>query len=179
MGITYRATPFGVASLICSKVLEVSNLGILFASLLTFIITVLIGVALYQFVIMQLIYFLVLNKNPFKFYLGVLPGAVTGFAADSSSVAMPVTLKCLDENVNVDPRIAHFVVPIGVTGKLSSILRMQGRCLILTITCSKYGWNCSLHQYSFHFHCTNECSELGSWRLRQHLVNKLKNYRMN
>lgn len=33
---------------------------------------------------MQLIYFIVLKKNPFEFYLSVLPAAITGFAVDSS-----------------------------------------------------------------------------------------------
>ncbi|OXA64581.1 excitatory amino acid transporter [Folsomia candida] len=121
------ATPVGVASLICSKVLEVSDIGALFTSLLTFIFTVAIGLALYQFVIMQLIYFIVLKKNPFEFYLSVLPAAITGFAVDSSSIAMPVTLQCLDEKAKVDPRVSHFVVPIGVT------VNMDGTALFISI----------------------------------------------
>jgi len=74
----------GVTSLICSKVLEISNMASLMTSLLTFILTVAIGLAIYQFIVIQLIYFVVIRKNPFKFYLGVLPAAITGFAVDSS-----------------------------------------------------------------------------------------------
>lgn len=77
--------------------------------------TVGIGLAIYQFILMQLIYLLIVKKNPLTFYLGVLPAAITGFAVDSSSIAMPVTLQCLDEKVKVDSRISHFVVPVGVT----------------------------------------------------------------
>jgi solute carrier family 1 (high affinity glutamate transporter) protein 2 len=80
----YRTTPVGVASLICSKILEVQNVGRLMTSLLTFILTVAIGLAIYQLFISQLIFFLVTKKNPFKFYVGVLPAAITGFAVDSS-----------------------------------------------------------------------------------------------
>ena len=28
---------------------------------------------------------------------------------------MPVTLKCLEQNNNIDPRVAQFVIPIGAT----------------------------------------------------------------
>jgi len=79
-----RLTPFGVASLICVKVLEVDDMGQIMSSLAIFIITVLVGITFYQFIIMQLLYFIFMRKNPFKFYTGVLPAAVTGFAVDSS-----------------------------------------------------------------------------------------------
>jgi len=42
------------------------------------------------------------------------------------SAAMPVTLQCMDE-VGIDPRISHFVVPIGV------ICNMDGTALFISI----------------------------------------------
>ncbi|CAL8114336.1 unnamed protein product [Orchesella dallaii] len=77
-------TPFGVASLICIKVLEVDDMGQIMSSLAMFIITVFVGITLYQIIIMQLLYFIFMRQNPFKFYTRVLPAAVTGFAVDSS-----------------------------------------------------------------------------------------------
>ncbi|ODM91337.1 Excitatory amino acid transporter 2 [Orchesella cincta] len=119
-------TPFGVASLICIKVIEIEDMGQLMSSLAMFIITVFVGITIYQIIGMQLLYFIFLRKNPFKFYTGVLPAAVTGFAVDSSSAAMPVTLRCMDE-VGIDTRISHFVVPIGV------ICNMDGTALFISI----------------------------------------------
>lgn len=40
---------------------------------------------------------------------------------------MPVTLQCLDEKAKVDPRVSHFVVPIGVT------VNMDGTALFISI----------------------------------------------
>ncbi|CAL8107507.1 unnamed protein product [Orchesella dallaii] len=119
-------TPFGVASLICIKVLEVDDMGQIMSSLAMFIITVFVGITLYQIIIMQLLYFIFMRQNPFKFYTRVLPAAVTGFAVDSSTAAMPVTLRCMDE-VGIDSRISHFVIPIGV------ICNMDGTALFISI----------------------------------------------
>lgn len=79
-----RLTPIGVASLICSKVLEVDDMGKMMASLSIFILTVVIGEGTYQLVILQIYYFVLVRKNPIKFYTGVLPAVVTGFATGSS-----------------------------------------------------------------------------------------------
>ena len=32
-----------------------------------------------------------------------------------SAATMPVTLKCLKDNNNIDPRVSQFVIPIGAT----------------------------------------------------------------
>lgn len=59
-------------------------MGKIMSSLAIFILTVLIGILIYQLIIMQLLYFIFIRKNPLKFYTGVFPASLTGFAADSS-----------------------------------------------------------------------------------------------
>jgi len=107
-------TPFGVASLICSKILSVSDIATVIAQLGLYVVTVTIGVLLYQFIIVQFIYFGVTRKNPLVFYSGLLPAIVTAFTTASTAVALPVTFRCM-ENLKVDSRIAQFVLPIGAT----------------------------------------------------------------
>jgi solute carrier family 1 (high affinity glutamate transporter) protein 2 len=69
----------GVASLICSKILSVENIAVVVAQLGKFVLTVLIGVLIYQLVILQLIYFVVTRKNPLTFYWGTIPAIITAF----------------------------------------------------------------------------------------------------
>jgi Na+/H+-dicarboxylate symporter len=41
------------------------------------------------------------------------------------SAALPITLQCCDENVKIDPRISHFVIPLGTT------INMDGTALFV------------------------------------------------
>lgn len=76
-------TPVSVSSVIVGKTLGVNNLGSIFSQLLWFICTVAIGLLLYQLVFVQLIYFLFLRKNPYKFYSKLISPLITGLATNS------------------------------------------------------------------------------------------------
>ncbi|ODM94778.1 Excitatory amino acid transporter 2 [Orchesella cincta] len=107
-------TPVGVASLISGKILSVEDIGTVVAQLGLFVLTVGVGILIYQIIILQLIYFAITRKNPFRFYWGVLPATVTAFSTASTAVALPVSFKCMDA-MKVDSRVAHFILPIGAT----------------------------------------------------------------
>lgn len=64
--------------------LSVEDLGVVVSQLGWFVLTVAIGVLLYQLIFMQLIYLLVLRKNPYKFYWGLTPAMLTAFATAST-----------------------------------------------------------------------------------------------
>lgn len=77
-------TPVGITSVIAGKILGVDDLMLVMSQLAWFIITIAIGVFLYQLVIMQLIYTAFVRKNPFKFYAGLAQGTLTAFAMAST-----------------------------------------------------------------------------------------------
>lgn len=77
-------TPVGISSVIAGKILGVQDLALVMSQLMWFIITIAIGVFFYQLVVMQLIYFLFLRKNPFKFYWGLIHAMLTAFATAST-----------------------------------------------------------------------------------------------
>lgn len=77
-------TPVGISSVIAGKILGVQDLSLVMAQLMWFIVTIAIGVFFYQLVVMQLIYFLFLRKNPFKFYWGLVHPMLTAFATAST-----------------------------------------------------------------------------------------------
>ncbi|KAG8222282.1 hypothetical protein J437_LFUL003263 [Ladona fulva] len=92
-----------------------------------FIFTIVLGVFLYQLIFMQLLYFAFIRRNPFKFYCGLAPATITAFATASTAAALPVTFRCMDEKVKVDPRISRFILPIGAT------VNMDGTALFVSV----------------------------------------------
>lgn len=76
-------SPIGISSVIAGKILDVENLNLIISQLLLFIVTVASGVFLYQFIVLQLIYFSIIRKNPFKFYGQLIQPMLYSFATAS------------------------------------------------------------------------------------------------
>ena len=43
---------------------------------------------------------------------------ITAFSTSSSTASLPVSIRCITENLNVDKHIARFVLPVGATLKM-------------------------------------------------------------
>ena len=76
-------TPIGVSSVIMGKILDVEDLSLVISQLFMFVVTIATGVFFYQFIILQLIYFFIVRKNPFKFYVGLVQPVIYAFATAS------------------------------------------------------------------------------------------------
>ena len=79
-----RLTPIGISSVICGKILSVGDLTLMIQQLGWFIATVALGVFLYQLIIVQLISFIIIRKNPYKYYWGLIQATLTAFATAST-----------------------------------------------------------------------------------------------
>lgn len=77
-------TPIGISSVIAGKILSVNDLHLVMAQLIWFILTVTVGILLYQLIIMQAIYYVFVRKNPFRFYTGLMQAMLTAFATAST-----------------------------------------------------------------------------------------------
>ena len=77
-------SPIGISSVIAAKILGVEDLGIVMSQLTMFILTACGGIFLYQFTILQAIYFFVVRKNPFKFWATMFQAWMTAFATAST-----------------------------------------------------------------------------------------------
>lgn len=77
-------TPIGITSVITGKILGVVDISLVMSQLAWFIITIVIGVFFYQLIILQLIYLVIVKKNPLKFYAGLAQGTLTAFAMAST-----------------------------------------------------------------------------------------------
>lgn len=77
-------TPICICSIIASKILDVTDIGHVITQLGWFIVTVVLGLAIYHFGVMQIMYFMVLRKNPFPFYCKLLHPMLTAGACAST-----------------------------------------------------------------------------------------------
>ncbi|XP_043917034.1 excitatory amino acid transporter 3 [Protopterus annectens] len=106
--------PFGITFLIAGKIIEVEDWE-LFKKLGLYMATVLTGLAIHGIIILPLIYFIIVRKNPFTYVIGMAEALLTALMISSSSATLPVTFKCAEENNRVDKRITRFVLPVGAT----------------------------------------------------------------
>ena len=120
-------SPIGIASIIAAKILgrsdvcmlnltlyllftAVADIALVMSQLGMFILTAVSGVFLYQFVILQLIYLLIVRANPLRFWFGLAQAWVTAWATASTAAALPVTFRCMRENNKVRPSIIILLI---------------------------------------------------------------------
>eukprot|EP01116_Phalansterium_solitarium_P004152 TRINITY_DN1504_c0_g2_i2.p1 TRINITY_DN1504_c0_g2~~TRINITY_DN1504_c0_g2_i2.p1 ORF type:complete len:479 (+),score=176.82 TRINITY_DN1504_c0_g2_i2:877-2313(+) len=114
--------PVGIMSLIAARLGGSNDFVGLFRDLAMFGVTVLLGLSVHLFVLLPAIYFAVLRRNPFKFYIQLLQPIATAFGTDSSAATLPVSMKCV-RATGISGRIVQVVLPLGVT------LNMNGTAL--------------------------------------------------
>lgn len=107
--------PFGILFLVAGKILEIDDISHTARKLGLYMITVILGLLIHCFITLCALYFMITKKNPYKFYYGCLQAIVTGFGTSSSSATLPVTFRCLEENLKIDSRVTRFVLPVGAT----------------------------------------------------------------
>lgn len=113
VGWVMRMAPLGIMALLI-KLVAVQDVAML--GLLAKFVAVIIGTLLvHGVVVLPLILYLFTRMSPLTFWRGSREALVTAFATSSSSATLPVTLRCVSQQLNVKPEIAGFVVPLGAT----------------------------------------------------------------
>lgn len=105
--------PFGVFALIA---VAVSDFGIpILSTLGYYMFSVILGLAIQFVFVYSFLIWLITKSNPFNFYYGMREAIVVAFTTSSSAATLPVTFKCVEENLYVPNHIASFVLPLGAT----------------------------------------------------------------
>ncbi|KAJ6647683.1 Excitatory amino acid transporter [Pseudolycoriella hygida] len=121
-------TGVAVASFIAGKLLSIENLFEVFSQLALFIFCVGIGLTFHQLMMLPLIYFIFLRKQPYKFLGNLMGPWITAFATSSSAVTLPTTLSCMNIKMQCDSRVSKFVLTLGVN------LNTNGTAMFLAIS---------------------------------------------
>ncbi|XP_053118497.1 excitatory amino acid transporter 2-like isoform X3 [Hemicordylus capensis] len=108
-------SPFGIASLICGKIAAIKDLETVARQLGMYMVTVIVGLIIHGAIVLPLIFFVITRQNPFLFYAGIFQAWITALGTASSAGTLPVTFRCLEENLKIDKRVTRFVLPIGAT----------------------------------------------------------------
>ena len=108
-----KFTPIGVFSLVAVLVNKLdfekyNEMG-------NFFLATGVGMSIHALIVIPLVLWLMTRTNPLKYFLLVREAVVVAFFSQSSSATMPVTMRVLEENANVDEKIYGVSVPIGAT----------------------------------------------------------------
>ncbi|XP_004461148.2 neutral amino acid transporter B(0) [Dasypus novemcinctus] len=117
--------PVGILFLVASKIMEMDDVGLLFAVLGKYILCCLLGHAIHGLLVLPLIYFLFTRKNPYRFLWGILTPLATAFGTSSSSATLPLMMKFVEEKNGVAKHISRFILPIGATVNMDGAALFQ------------------------------------------------------
>ncbi|XP_057313739.1 excitatory amino acid transporter-like [Hydractinia symbiolongicarpus] len=108
-------SPIGIMSLIIARFAEMENIADTFESLALFMVTVVVALVIHGLIVLPLLFFVITRSNPYVYLKGVTAAMATAFGTDSSAATLPVTFRCLEENLHMDKRITRFILPVGTT----------------------------------------------------------------
>ena len=116
-----RLAPLGIMGLL-TKLIAEQTLQLLYV--LSKYILVVVGTTLFHgLVTLPVILWLITKISPWQFFLAMKEALITAFSTSSSTATLPVSLRCITENLKIDKHIARFVLPVG------AILNMDGTAM--------------------------------------------------
>ena len=139
VGIAMWYSPIGIMSLITGNIVAIVDIYHTAASVGMYMVTVIVGLIIHACITLPVIFYATTRQNPLTFFKGqfsasiyialrslltlspcsepegMLQAWVTALGTASSSATLPVTFRCLEENLGIDKRVTRFVLPIGAT----------------------------------------------------------------
>ncbi|CAJ1065428.1 neutral amino acid transporter B(0) [Xyrichtys novacula] len=133
--------PIGIMFLVAGKIVEMDDVGNLFASLGKYIACCIIGHAIHGLLVLPAIYFVITRKNPYTFLWGIFTALATAFGTSSSSATLPLMMKCVEENNGVSKHISRFILPIGATVNMDGAALFQCVAAVFIAQLNNYPLN--------------------------------------
>jgi Na+/H+-dicarboxylate symporter len=118
-----RLVPLAIFGLIAQVI---SQLGFkVLSGLVWYVLTVLIGLFLVWFMYLILATFFG-RVSPWKFISGLRNLQLLAFSTSSSAAVMPVSIETATNTLQVEPAVAHIVIPLGATVNMAGTALYQG-----------------------------------------------------
>lgn len=119
-----KLAPFAVAAFMFNLT---SQLGWdVIRSLLWFVATVLLALAIHGFVVLPLWVKLMGGMGVRDFFRGTQEATLTAFATASSSATLPVTLRVAEENLKLPRKVSRFVLTVGASANHHGTALFEG-----------------------------------------------------
>ncbi len=122
--VIMQLAPYGVFALMAAVVADF-GLGILLL-LVKYTATVLVGLLLYMLVVYSAILKFLARTGVRRFFRGMRPAQLVAFSSSSSAATLPVTLKCVTENLGVPQGVASFMLSVGASINMDGTALYQG-----------------------------------------------------
>lgn len=115
-GWIMKLAPIGIMALLI-KLIATQNTAII--STLGKYMLVVTGITLFHgIIVLPSILFFTTGYHPLKFFNGMREALITALSTSSSSATLPITMRCLVDNMKIDKRIVQFVCPLGATANM-------------------------------------------------------------
>lgn len=118
--------PYAVFALLFSTTAKLGHT--LLVSLGAFVLTVLGGLAIHQFVVLPLLVKFLGGMSPIEFFRKSRLTMLTAFSTSSSSATLPTAIRCAEEDLGVPKDVSNFVLP------LSASMNHNGTALFESVT---------------------------------------------
>ncbi len=142
VGFALRLAPYAVPAMIYSVIVTV-GLDALWA-LSVFVVGCTLALALHLFGTMSVWIRLLAKQSPLAFFKKIRPVLITAFSTSSSNATLPTSIKAAQDDLNVSPSTAGFVLPLGATMNMSGTALFEG-CVVLFVA-QVFGVDLSLTQ---------------------------------
>ena len=111
--IVIRCAPIGVLGLMTKTI---ANTGLsVFRELSFYALTIILGLSIHLFIVLPIILIIFVKVNTMTHFRAMASAMITAFSTSSSSATLPVTMKCVNQNVKASNEITSFVLPMGAT----------------------------------------------------------------
>jgi DAACS family dicarboxylate/amino acid:cation (Na+ or H+) symporter len=124
IGLFIRLAPYAVACFMFNLTFQ---LGFdVIRSLLWFVVTVLLALAIHGFIVIPLWVKLMGKMSPRVFFRETQEATLTAFATASSTATLPVTLRVAEENLKLPRKVSRFVLTVGASANHHGTALFEG-----------------------------------------------------
>lgn len=80
-----------------------------------YMVAVIAGLAVHALVVLPLALFFIARRSPLQYARHLGSALLTAFSTASSAATLPLTIESVEQNAEVNPKAAQFVLPLGAT----------------------------------------------------------------
>ena len=133
IGYAMQLAPYGVAALLFNLTVSVGASFLMV--LLQYVLIVLAGLAIHQFVTYSIILKYFANRNPIEFLRKSTEVILTAFSTSSSNATLPTAISVSINKLKIPKPIANFVLTIGSTANQNGTALFEGITVLFLAQC--------------------------------------------